>query len=440
MPFPDERKHLSADGLVRLVRNEFKKIPDQREGSRIALADALMAGYAVYALKCPSLLAFDDQRRRDAFNLRALFGMKDIPCDTQMRVVLDEVSPGQLRTPFTSVFRQLQRGKALEPFVFWEGHYLIAADGTTYHISEKVHCASCLVKRHRNQVLSYYHQMLSLVLIHPEQKVVIPLCPEPILNTDGSQKNDCERNATRRALEHFRREHPHMKAIFVEDALSANAPHIEDLRAYNIRFLLGVKPGSHEYLFKEMERAHEENRTQVLTLEDADGTLHHFRWLKDVAVNKTHPDVRVTMFDYWEIPAGSQQPKHHFTWITDLDVGEHSVYQLMLGGRSRWHIENETFNTLKNQGYGLDHNYGHGKKNLSVVFALLMMLAFLVDQTQQLCDSLFQAALNKERRKCRFWERLRELFHCFKLHSLRQLYELMLTFERVDPPATDLSG
>ena len=189
-----------------------------------------------------------------------------------------------------------------------------------------------------------------------------------------------------------------------------------------------------------MERAHEENRTQVLTLEDADGTLHHFRWLKDVAVNKTHPDVRVTMFDYWEIPAGSQQPKHHFTWITDLDFDEHSVFQLMLGGRSRWHIENETFNTLKNQGYGFDHNYGHGEKNLSVVFALLMMLAFLVDQTQQLCDSLFQAALNKERRKCRFWERMRELFHCFKLHSLRQLYELMLTFERVDPPVTDLSG
>ena len=71
---------------------------------------------------------------------------------------------------------------------------------------------------------------------------------------------------------------------------------------------------------------------------------------------------------------------------------------------------------------------------------MLMMLAFLVDQTQQLCDSLFQAALNKAGRKCRFWEQIRSLFHCFKLHSFRQVYELMLTFEHVEPPVTDLSG
>ena len=64
----------------------------------------------------------------------------------------------------------------------------------------------------------------------------------------------------------------------------------------------------------------------------------------------------------------------------------------MRGGRARWKIENETFNTLKNQGYHFEHNYGHGKKSLSVVLAMVMMLAFLVDQTQQLCCPLFQAA------------------------------------------------
>ena len=69
-----------------------------------------------------------------------------------------------------------------------------------------------------------------------------------------------------------------------------------------------------------------------------------------------------------------------------------NVDVIMRGGRARWKIENETFNTLKNQGYHLEHNYGHGEQNLSVVFAMLMMLAFLVDQTQQLCCPVFQAA------------------------------------------------
>jgi hypothetical protein len=63
----------------------------------------------------------------------------------------------------------------------------------------------------------------------------------------------------------------------------------------------------------------------------------------------------------------------------------------MRGGRARWKIENETFSTLKDQGYTFEHNYGHGQQNLSVVFAMVMMLAFLVDQTQQLCRALCQA-------------------------------------------------
>jgi hypothetical protein len=439
MAFSDERKHLSADSLVRQVRSVFKNIPDHRQEPRIALSDALLAGYAIFALKMPSLLAFEDQRLHNAFNLSSLFGLQDIPCDTQMRTILDDVDPLHLRPAFTSVFRQLQRGKALEPFLFWQNHYLIASDGTSYHASENICCSSCLEKRSRNGVVTYYHQMLGLVLVHPDQKVVIPLCPEAIVKQDGSDKNDGERSATRRALQHFRREHPHLKAILVEDALSANAPHIEDLRAHNVRFILGVKPGSHASLFEELQRADEENRIQVLTLEDADGTLHHFRWLKNVSLNKAHPDLRVTVLDYWEIPAHGK-PVKHFTWITDLDFDEHSVYQLMRGGRARWHIENETYNTLKNQGYHFEHNFGHGNNHLSVIFATLMMLAFLVDQVQQLCDGLFQAALNKLGRKCRLWEAIRNLFHCFRLQSLRQLYEALLNFEPVDLPAAVPTG
>ena len=95
-------------------------------------------------------------------------------------------------------------------------------------------------------------------------------------------------------------------------------------------------------------------------------------------------------------------------------------------GRARWHIENETFNTLKNQGYHYEHNYGHGQQNLSVVFAMLMMLAFLVDQTQQLCCGLFRAVWQKLGSKRALWEILRSHFYHFTFRSMRQLYEAML--------------
>ncbi len=49
---------------------------------------------------------------------------------------------------------------------------------------------------------------------------------------------------------------------------------------------------------------------------------------------------------------------------------------------------------LKNRGYRFEHNYGHGNENLSVVFVIAMMLAFLVDQAQ-LSGQLFQSVWEK---------------------------------------------
>src|SRR5208337_2473210 len=122
------------------------------------------------------------------------------------------------------------------------------------------------------------------------------------------------------------------------------------------------------------------------------------RFCNGVPLNESNPDELVNVLEYWEIhPDGKVQ---HFSWITDFLLIPENVWDIMRGGRARWKIENETFNTLKNQGYHLEHNYGHGEQNLSVVLALLMMLAFLVDQVQQLCCPLFQAAWHKMKTKC----------------------------------------
>jgi hypothetical protein len=127
-----------------------------------------------------------------------LFGIGQIPSDTQTREILDPLDPEHLRPVFGDVFRQLQRGKALEPFAFYNGCYLLALDGTGYFSSQQIHCPSCQVKEHKNGTVTYEHQMLAAVLVHPDLKEVIPLAPEPIQKQDGSTKNDCERNAARR--------------------------------------------------------------------------------------------------------------------------------------------------------------------------------------------------------------------------------------------------
>jgi len=431
---PPIRKHLSADALFRLVRSGFASLPDHRlDETEISFTDALMSAFAMFSLKAPSLLAFDKERAEG--NLHTIYGIERVPCDTHMRVILDPVSPKVLRPVFKSVFRQLQRGKALEAMTFLDGHYLLALDGTEYFSSKTIHCASCLRRVHRNGSITYAHQMLGAAIIHPDQRAVIPLMPEPIDNCDGTNKNDCERNAAKRFVAKLRQDHPHLKFIVTEDSLSSNAPHIETLHTHDLHYILGVKEGDHAYLFQQVQAA--ERAGHVTSYERHDravGLVHRFRFVNDLPLNASHPDLRVNFIEYWEIGATKVQ---HWTWVTDLRVSKRNVYQLMRGGRARWRIENETFNTLKNQGYHFEHNYGHGEQHLSVVFAMLMMLAFLVDQTQQLCCALFQAVWAKLGSKRLLWERLRSLFYTYHLDSMRELFEALLYgFERVRPILT----
>jgi len=121
-------------------------------------------------------------------------------------------------------------------------------------------------------------------------------------------------------------------------------------------------------------------------------------------------------------------------WITDFHITEGDVYALMKGARARWKIENETFNTLKTQGYHFEHNYGHGYKNLSTVMSYLMMLAFLIDQIQQLCCPQFQAALKKCKKRYRLWEYMRSWFTTFLIDSWEAFFTAI-----VSPPDFRLS-
>mgnify|MGYP000089842902 CR=1 FL=1 len=431
------RKDLSADALFKRLRTRFDQVPDVRSGTvGISMGDALMSAFAMFSLKDPSLLAFD-RRRQDPdnnLNLRTVYGIVRPPCDSQMRAILDPVEPVHMRPPFRDVFRCLQRGKALEAFAYLDGHYLVSLDGTGYFSSSTIQCSSCLVKHHRNGSDTYSHQMLGAVLVHPDRKEVIPLAPEPIIKADGDVKNDCERNATRRWLKLFRQDHPHLPIIVVEDGLAANAPHLRDLREANARFIIGVKAGDHAFLFNHLHEADAAGRTQTLTTVDATtGILRHYRFHRDAPLNESNPDMLVHVLEYWEIhPARIVKKVQragkvlYFSWITGFVLTPENVYAIMRGGRARWKVENETFNTLKNQGYNLEHNYGHGEKNLSVVLAMLMMLAFLVDQSQQLCCPLFQAALKKRGAKCSLWELIRIFFKAYLFDSMTALLEAIV--------------
>ena len=400
------RKYLNADALLSIIRFEFDKIPDFRKGDvNISITDALMSAFAMFSLKDSSLLEFDQRREKEAEcqNLKNIFGIENIPSYSRMREIGDEIEPKKYLSPIFKVFfRQVQRGKALEPMVFYNGCYLLNLDGTGFFHSKKLSSPFCMEKENsKTGEISYYLQMLGAAIVHPDFKEVIPLCPEMIIKQDGTTKNDCERNAAKRFFEQLRKDHPHLPLIINEDGLSHNAPHIRDMEKYNLHYILGVKPGDHKFLFNYVESAVLDGHTLEFNVEDNNDPdiTHRFRILNGVPLNQSNQDLLVNFIEYWEYSAKAGKVTYHNSWVTDFSLSKENAYTIMRGGRARWKIENETFNTLKNQGYHFEHNYGLGKKYLAVVFTMLMMLAFLIDQIQQLCCALFQSVGKKLKSK-----------------------------------------
>jgi len=410
------------------VRNGFEQIADHRAANaRISLSDALMSGFGMFSLKDSSLLEFDKRRSKDQ-NLKQIYGLKDVPSDSQMRAILDPVSPEAIKPVFKAVYQVVKQNGVLEQMTYL-GHYLVSVDGSGYFSSNTIHCATCLERKNsKTGEITYHHQMLAGAIVHPDKETVSPLAPEPIIKQDGQAKNDCERNAAKRFMAQLRTDHPDEPFIITEDALSANAPHIKELKKHNLRFILGVKAGDHTFLFEQVEQAAQAGRTTAYEVTDK-GVTHRFRFINQIPLNASNQEVLVNFIEYWQIKADKVQ---HFCWITDLTVTKINLFDLMRGGRARWKIENETFNTLKNQGYNFEHNYGHGQQNLSVNFALLMMLAFLVDQVQQLAFPLFQAVLKKEGSRKRLWQHMRALFYTLEFASLEDIFRALLYGYKVE--------
>ena len=135
------KKHVSVNGLLKIIRRQFCKVPENTSHQDgIKLVDCLMSGLAIFMMKSPSLLDFDERCEEPivAHNLKMLYGVEKTPCDTYLRTRLDEVIPLSLRRAFTKVFVEVQRSKVLERYKYYNEHYLLSIDGTGHFYSDKI--------------------------------------------------------------------------------------------------------------------------------------------------------------------------------------------------------------------------------------------------------------------------------------------------------------
>jgi len=267
------------------------------------------------------------------------------------------------------------------------------------------------------------HEIGSHTFWHPQMRQVLPLFPEPVRNTDGQRKQDCEIKAAKRLLPKLRRQHPKLPIVITADGLYSKQPFVQALRAARMSYLLVAKPGDHRSLFQwvdEIDALGEAGRLQLI---DERGRQHWYRWVNQVPLNSEPGADEVNFFEY-RLKVGPKTTYRN-SWVTDIEVGGHNVVELVRAGRARWKIENETFNTLKNQGYHIEHNYGHGQQHLSMNFFVLNLLAFYIHQILELCDPGYQYCRSKFSSRFEYWNNLRSvikvmLFRDYE-HLLRNL-------------------
>lgn len=415
----------SYDSLVKQVFDFFACIEDPRNRSiNYSLRDFLMSAYAMFALKYPSLLRFETQAGNERENLKSLFRVGDLCSDAQMRKVLDKVDAAPLRKQFVNFYNGLRDDGALKVYEVLGGYKICSVDGVHHFQSTKVNCNQCLKAEHRDGTISYSHSMLGAVLVHPDQREVFVMGAEPIINQDGNVKNDCELNAHKRLTKWLAKHYKEEKLLMIEDALYANGPHIKEVLAEKWAYIFNVKPKQHKGLFQLMETRQQKTKSQkTLTKVDAKGNTYTYQWSNTMTLNNSHPDLRVNMviLDV-KTKKGSTT---RFSYITSFKISKRNVETLVKVGRSRWKIENETFNTLKNQGYNFEHNYGHGNLHLSNTLAILMLLAFVTDQIYQHTNTLFNKIWEATKTKAKIWDMLKASFMVRKLTNFEKTYSFI---------------
>jgi hypothetical protein len=422
-------KHLGFDSLRQGMSEQTSKFPDQRVAEQVdySIHDVVMSAFACMYFQEPSLLDFQMKMREGGHldNLSTMFGVEKIPEATQLRGVLDRVDPGCFRDIFSNFFLRLQRGKHLEQYQFLPGKYLVSIDGTQFSCSSKINCEHCMKAEHSSGKVTFSHKAVQAALMHPELKPVIPLMPEEIANSDGQIKQDCEINASKRLLKKLRQDHPQLGIIILGDGLFSKQPFIEELAMRRMDYVLVAKPDDHTAMMDWIKVSKiKQQRVQV-----AANKVELYEWINNVPLSAREDAIWVNFFrcTKFEIdPENNEIEKGTDSWVTNLTVSAENVAALTKAGRCRWKIENECFNTLKNQGYHLEHNYGHGKEHLGFNFYLLTLLAFLVHQILELTDELYQQCRKKLGSKKSLWHTLTSCINMLLFDSWRALLQFVL--------------
>lgn len=424
---------LSINAIFEMVGETLSRLPDHRTGQNksYAIRDAAAGAFGVFFTQSPSFLSYqrDMERSKGRNNAASLFGVSAIPSDQQIRNLLDPVEPRHLYEPFWAIRRGLAQAGELAKQCGYQGTELVALDGTYYFSSQAIQCNNCTVRRHGDENY-YFHAAVTPVVVSPGQKRVYPLEPEFILPQDGSEKQDCERNAAKRWVERNGNRFAPWQATVLADDLHCHQPFCALLEEQKMNYILVCKPDSHPTLYEEVALLERVGAVETTTYRHWNGRfaeLWQCRYTNRVPLRASADALHVNWCEVRIVREDTGERIYFNTFITNFELTDQSVRPIVQSGRARWKIENENNNVLKNYGYHLEHNYGHGKQYLSAVLVTLNLLAFLIHSVLDQTNTLYAAIRNELGTRQTFFDDIRALTRYLYFSSWDSLLSFMAT-------------
>ena len=393
------------------------------------MADFGLSAFAMFFMQSASFLSFQRtlERGQGRSNCQTLFGIEKIPSDNYIRDMLDGADPALLAPCFKRTEELLLEPAMREAFSRLGGRTLVALDGTEYFCSQKIACPHCQTRKRSNGKIESYHSMLAATVVAPGHSKAVPLSPEFIVKQDGAEKQDCERNAVKRWLDEARRA-PETLAPGISRRRSLRLPERgREVRRQRRRFPLHLQGdlaqgASHAFIDGAELEHHEVKVRKGKTRE-----THRYRFVEKVPLRDGKDAVMANWIGL-EILDAKGAVKYKTAFVTSLPVTKAAVAEMAACGRARWKIENESFNILKNHGYELEHNFGHGENYLAMMLAALNMLAFAWHTVLDLIEPPWRKAREAAEKRTSFFAYLATLTSFAVFPAWPDLLQALATF------------
>ena len=323
----------------------FENLTDVRNKSYVTYKMKTICVTRLFALLCGLTTMTDISNDFNSDNciknLSKICGqnLEEIPYWETIQDVFINMNTNELRNIQKYIVKTLIRSKMFDKYRF-NGSFQLLFDGTglsshNYNLNN-----NCLERKHKDGKISYYKYVLECKLV--VGNIIISLDSEFIENekmlTD-KQKQDCETNAFKRMIKRIKKNYPKYKFIITGDGLYATTPIIKLCKKYKWNYIFNLKP----------DRLKEINETFEDNINYQNETNHQNYYL---STDIKYKGISLSAFKYIET---KKKKTTIFRYISDLEIKDSNIKEIVSMGRKRWKIENEGFYTQKHRTFNISH-------------------------------------------------------------------------------------